>query len=99
MLEFFSPREVRELDEGVARGESWALVLRRAFDEGNGRLRLGLDRARGGDEIARLAGIRPDDVRAACERAARWCAGHGLHLMDFRDEAPGADLRYLMAVG
>ena len=99
MLESLSPREIRELNEAAARGDAWALVIRHAFDEGNGRLRLGLDRARDSDEIARLAGIRPDDVGAACERAARWCVEHGLHLMDFPDEGPGAELRYLMAVG
>lgn len=99
MLESLSPREIRELKEAAARGDRWARVILSAFDDGEGRLRLGLDRARSDEEIARLAGLDPDRIPGACRRAARWCAEHGLHLMEFPGERHDGSLRYLMAVG
>ena len=108
MIDLVSPREEAELNDSVRAGEDWARVITAAFLDGT-RLVLGWDAARTEPEIARAIGIGVPDVadrdrlRAALRRAARWCAEHGLHLLDFEGEGPGADTmgprRYFMAVG
>ena len=101
MIEYLSPREVDELLAVLRAGEAWPRLILEEFSDG-ARLRLGWDEAKG--ERA-LAGIVADRavLRAALERAARWCADHGLHLLSFeeteiRDDA-AADRLWFMAVG
>jgi hypothetical protein len=108
VIDLVSPIEEAELNDAVRAGQDWARVLTAAFLDGT-RLVLGWDAARTEPEIAAAIGIGGpgDDQRArlreALQRAARWCAEHGLHLLDFEGEGPGADTigarRYFMAVG
>ncbi len=117
MIDLVSPREEVELNDAVRAGEDWARVITAAFLDGT-RLVLGWDAARTEREIARAIGIGGPDaegavaaigaadrdrLRAALARAARWCAEHRLHLLDFEGEGPGAEptgpRRYFMAVG
>jgi len=101
MIEFLSPREVEELKTLQEAGESWPRLMLEVFSEA-ARLRLGWDEARG--ESA-LLGIVAEHgaLRAALERAARWCTEHGLHLLSFEEIEPGEDAaaerRWFMAVG
>jgi len=103
VIDLVSPREEAELNDSVRAGEDWARVITAAFLDGT-RLVLGWDAARTEPEIAAAIGAADRDrLRAALRRAARWCAEHGLHLLDFEGEGPGADTigprRYFMAVG
>ena len=111
MIDLVSPREEAELNDAVRAGEDWARIIVASFLDGP-RLVLGWDAARTEPEIAAAIGISAaigtdagDRVRLreALRRAARWCAEHGLHLLDFEGEGPGADTigprRYFMAVG
>lgn len=94
MIEFLSPREEADLRRALAGGEGWARVIALRFADG-ARLRLGSDRSLSEREVG--------EPRALIDRAARWCAEHGLHLMAYDEEGPGADpigeRRYFMAVG
>lgn len=52
---------------------------------------------------AAAAGIDRAALRAALERASRWCSAHGLHLLSFEGDGPGGHevgpRRWFMAVG
>src|SRR5262245_50851264 len=92
VIDHLAPREVSEIEAARAAGEEWPRVIA-SFASGT-RLLLGWDRARAESGIG---------GRAACERAARWCAEHGLHLLSFEGEGPGGEpvgeRRWFMAVG
>ena len=92
VIDHLSPREIEEMEAAQAAGEHWPRVVA-AFAEGT-RLVLGWDHAR--DE-------RTLGTRDACERAARWCAAHGLHMLSYAGDGPGEDpvgaRRWFMAVG
>ncbi|HZM70315.1 MAG TPA: hypothetical protein VFB95_08115 [Candidatus Cryosericum sp.] len=94
MIEFLSPREEEELRRAIERGSAWARVIARHFADG-ARLRLGSDLS--------LAERDLGEPREAIDEAARWCTGHGLHLLSYEGEGPGGDpigeRRYFMAVG
>jgi hypothetical protein len=94
VIEFVSPREEADLRRAMAAGEGWARVIGLRFADG-ARLRLGSDRA--------LAEREVGEPRADIEKAARWCAEHGLHLLPYEEEGPGGDpigeRRWFMAVG
>jgi hypothetical protein len=107
VIDHLSPREMETLEAAAASGEIWPETLRRFFLDGT-RLRLGWDEARGEEEMrASLAGdaAHPDRgaLRAALERAARFCAEHGLHFLSFEGSGPGeeplGERRWFMAVG
>lgn len=101
MIDHLSPREEEELAAALTRGEAWPRALA-CFADGP-RLLLGWDRALGEAEIARRLGADTAAVHEVLERAGRWCAAHGLHLMSYAGEGPGADpvgeTRWFMAVG
>lgn len=98
------------LREASAAGAIWPHVLRRFFVDGT-RLVLGWDQAKSEPEmIAALAADREEPapidragLRAALERAARFCTEHGLHLLSFEGEGPGeeplGERRWFLAVG
>jgi hypothetical protein len=111
VIEYLSPREEAELKSAAAQGEPWARILLTHFTDGP-RLRLGWDEARSESEIAaalrtgdetRDAGSRRRQLGEALQRAGRWAAEHGLHLLSFSGEAAGDDPvgepRHFMAVG
>lgn len=113
MIDHLSPRECRDLEAGIGRGEAWPRILRDCFIQGS-RLLLGIDRSRSEDEIAEAAAIGRDEVRGAIKEAGLWCIAHGLHLLGFPPEdaergaagpdgpqggAPSGVWRYFMAVG
>ena len=106
MIDHLSPREMDQLDDATASGEVWPSLLRRFFLEGS-RLLLGWDRARGEEEMrAELAAGLPltkNELRAALEKAARFCTEHGLHFLSFEGSGPGeeplGERRWFMAVG
>ena len=116
VIDHLSPREMQTLEEAAASGELWPRVLRRFFLDGT-RLVLGWDRARSEPEMlatmsedARAAGSAASSrrldrsvLRAALERAARFCTEHGLHLLSFEGEGPGTEplgeRRWFLAVG
>jgi hypothetical protein len=98
MIDHLSPREYEEVERAAAGHQPWARVLRAAFLYGT-RLVLGMDAALGEGRIAAAAGLPRDEVRGALAVAARWCAGHGLHLLGFPGELPGDEWRHFMAVG
>jgi hypothetical protein len=102
VIDRLSPREIKALDAAAASGELWPETLRRFFVDGT-RLRLGWDHARGEEEMrAALAGDRAT-VRAALEKAARFCTEHGLHFLSFEGSGPGeeplGERRWFLAVG
>ena len=94
MIEFLSPREEADLRRAIDAGEGWARVIAIRFADG-ARLRLGSDLS--------LSERQVGEARADIERASRWCAEHGLHLLAYEGEGPGGDpigeRRYFMAVG
>lgn len=100
MIDYLSPREESELIAAAAAGEDWPRVLAPHFLDG-ARLRLGWDSARSEGEL--LRGLSAERLRSAVAVASRWCADHGLHLLSFEGDGPGADpvgeRRYFMAVG
>jgi hypothetical protein len=99
MIDRLSPREREELQRAQAAGEAWARLIAGCFLQPDGRLRLGIDRAATAGEIARATALPERDLQAAVAAAARWCLAHRLHLMEFPAGDPGADWRYLLAVG
>ena len=100
MIDYLSPREESELRAAAAAGEDWPRVIVPHFLDG-ARLRLGWDEARLESDI--LPGMHGERRRAAVAAASRWCAEHGLHLLSFEGDGPGADpvgeRRHFMAVG
>ena len=101
------------LEAAEAAGEIWPRALRRFFVDGT-RLVLGWDRARSEPEM--LAALSEDargnagaprvdrsTLRAALDRAARFCTERGLHLLSFEGEGPGeeplGERRWFLAVG
>lgn len=98
MIDHLSPREYDEVEQAAAGNEPWARVLRAAFLDGT-RLVLGMDAALGEGRIAAAAGLPRGEVSEALGVAARWCTGHGLHLLGFPGDAPGDEWRHFMAVG
>ena len=116
VIDHLSPREMQTLDDAVASGEAWPRVLRDFFLDGT-RLVLGWDHAKSEPEmLAALAAGRGDAMekapagpidrsalRAALDRAARFCTEHGLHLLSFEGEGPGeeplGERRWFLAVG
>lgn len=111
MIDHLSPREMETLAAAAAAGEMWPRVLRVFFLDGT-RLALGWDRAKSEPEmLAALATpgeaaggvIDRTGLRAALERAARFCTEHGLHLLSFEGEGPGeeplGERRWFLAVG
>ena len=115
VIDHLSPREMETLEAAAASGESWPIVLRRFFVDGT-RFVLGWDQAWSEPEmLAALArdpaggGRAPSGaidragLRAALERAARFCTEHGLHLLSFEGEGPGeeplGERRWFLAVG
>jgi hypothetical protein len=109
VIDHLSPREMATLEAAATSGELWPETLRRFFVDCT-RLRLGWDHARGEEEMraALAAGARtpaPDRaaVRAALEKAARFCTEHGLHFLSFEGSGPGeeplGERRWFMAVG
>jgi hypothetical protein len=101
MIEYLSPREVEDLTAFLEAGEVWPRLLLEVFSDA-ARLRLGWDEARGESSLAGIVAER-GALRAALERAARWCAGHGLHLLSFEEtehaDGAAAERRWFMAVG
>lgn len=101
MIEYLSPREVEELTALQEAGEAWPRLLLEIFSEA-ALLRLGWNERKG--ESA-LAGITADRgaLRAALERAARWCTEHGIHLLSYEETEPAAGVAaervWFMAVG
>ncbi|HEV8201996.1 MAG TPA: hypothetical protein VGS03_18445 [Candidatus Polarisedimenticolia bacterium] len=117
MIDHLSPREMEMLEAARAAGEAWPAVVRRFFLEGS-RLLLGWDRARGEEEMRAALAAGPADaerdvalpqtltkhqLRAALEKAARFCTEHGLHFLSFEGSGPGeeplGERRWFMAVG
>lgn len=102
MIDHLSPREMGTLDAARAAGEVWPAVLLRFFLDGS-RLLLGWDRARGEEEMRAVLGVDRGEVRAALEKAARFCTEHGLHFLSFEGSGPGeeplGERRWFMAVG
>ena len=98
MIDHLSPRECEEIERAAAGGQPWARVLLRVFLDGT-RLVLGIDGARSEAEIAAAAGLERARVPEAVGQAARWCAGHGLHLLGFPGESGADGWRHFMAVG
>lgn len=117
MIDHLSPREMETLETARASGEAWPLVLRRFFLDGT-RLVLGWDRAKSepemlaalavdregaGGDVPKAPPIDRAGLRAALERAARFCTEHGLHLLSFEGEGPGeeplGERRWFLAVG
>jgi hypothetical protein len=101
MIEYLSPREVEELTALQEAGEAWPRLMLEVFSEA-ARLRLGWNEARGESALARIVAQRRA-LRAALERAARWCTEHGLHLLSFEEtelaEGVASDRLWFMAVG
>lgn len=90
------------LEAAAASGEIWPETLRRFFVVGT-RLRLGWDHARGEEEIRAALARDRAAVRAALEKAARFCTEHGLHFLSFEGSGPGeeplGERRWFLAVG
>jgi hypothetical protein len=105
VIDHLSPREMETLDAARAAGEVWPAALR--FFLAGSRLLLGWDRARGEEEMraALVAGpaLTKHELRAALEKAARFCTEHGLHFLSFEGSGPGeeplGERRWFMAVG
>jgi len=98
MIDRLSPREIRSLEQSLARGDAWPRVILGCFVEGE-RLLLGIDRARTESEIAAAARLEPAAARAVIAEAARFCEAHGLHLLGFPEDDAGREWRHFMAVG
>lgn len=98
MIEHLSPREREELERAVDSGHAWAGVLLSCFADGP-RLVLGIDRALSEAEIATASRIGRPEVREAIAAAARWCVGHGLHLLGYPVEDGAGEWRHFLAVG
>jgi hypothetical protein len=101
MIEYLSPREVEELTALLEAGEAWPRLLLEVFSEA-ARLRLGWNEAKGESALAGIAAGR-GALRAALERAARWCSEHGIHLLSYEEtelaEGVTPDRLWFMAVG
>ena len=98
MIDHLSPREHEEVERAAAADRHWARVLRGVFLDGT-RLVLGIDSARSEAQIAAATGLDRSQVPGAVADAARWCAGHGLHLLGFPGESGPDGWRHFMAVG
>jgi transcriptional regulator with AAA-type ATPase domain len=102
MIEYLSPREVEELSALLEAGDAWPRLILEVFADSSARLRLGWDEARAESALAGIV-AEGSALRAALERAARWCAEHGLHLLSFEETGPvenvAAERRWFMAVG
>lgn len=102
MIDHLSPREMESLRTAAASGETWPQVLQAFFLDGT-RLVLGWDRARSEPEMIAALPLDRAGLRAALERAARFCTEHGLHLLSFEGEGPGeeplGERRWFLAVG
>lgn len=101
MIEYLSPREVEELTALRDAGEAWPRLLLEIFSEA-ARLRLGWNERKGESALAGIAADR-GALRAALERAARWCTEHGIHLLSYEETEPAAGIAqervWFMAVG
>lgn len=101
MIEYLSPREVEELTALQEAGESWPRLLLDVFSE-SARLRLGWNERKGESALAGIAADR-GALRAALERAARWCTEHGIHLLSYEETDPAEGVApervWFMAVG
>jgi hypothetical protein len=101
MIEYLSPREVEELTALLEAGEAWPRLLLEVFSEA-ARLRLGWNEARGESALLGIVAER-GALRAALERAARWCSEHGIHLLSYEEtelaEGVTPDRLWFMAVG
>ena len=98
MLDHLSPRERREILGAAAAGQAWARVIQSSFLEGT-RLLLGSERSRSESDIARAGGLDPETAREAIAVTARWCAGHGLHLLGYPGDDAAGGWHHFMAVG
>ena len=102
VIDHLSPREMETLDRAEAAGELWPRALRRFFVDGT-RFVLGWDDARSEAEMAAALAIDRAALRAALDRAARFCTERGLHLLSFEGEGPGeeplGERRWFLAVG
>jgi hypothetical protein len=101
MIEYLSPREVEELTALLEAGEAWPRLLLEVFSEA-ARLRLGWNEARGESALLGIVAER-GALRAALERAARWCTEHGIHLLSYEETEPAEGVAqervWFMAVG
>lgn len=102
MIEYLSPREVGELTALLEADEAWPRLILEIFSDTSARLRLGWNEARGESALLGIVADR-GALRAALERAARWCTEHGLHFLSFEETGPAesaaAERLWFMAVG
>jgi hypothetical protein len=119
VIDHLSPREMETLEAAAASGEAWPTVLRTFFVDGTrlvlgwdraksepemlATLATDRDSARAIRAPSPGPPIDRAGLRAALERAARFCTEHGLHLLSFEGEGPGeeplGERRWFLAVG
>jgi hypothetical protein len=102
MIEYLSPREVEGLSALLESGDAWPRLILEVFADSSARLRLGWDEARAESALLGIVAER-GALRASLERAARWCAEHGLHFLSYEEtelaEGVAPDRLWFMAVG